>query len=160
MNSLNGSLPCMETDSSSVGCNKDAAANILQQGVLLPLLPHSEEERGWASYIRSQRNLNKFIHHFKFDSLVNNPFSRAHEVVHNIWFAGCLHMSIYPAHRKYLHFMVNGLPYQFKVLLFGLSNAPKVFTKWLSVVAVHLKRQGLHLSTYVDDWLIWGHASQ
>ncbi|XP_044838845.1 uncharacterized protein LOC123345850 [Mauremys mutica] len=42
------------------------------------------------------------------------------------------HIAIYPPHRRYLRFVVNHQHYQFTVLPFGLSMAPKVFTKCMA----------------------------
>ena len=39
-----------------------------------------------------------------------------------------LHVPIHPSSRKLLRFVVNGNIYQFRVLPFGLSTAPRVFT--------------------------------
>lgn len=41
-----------------------------------------------------------------------------------------LHIPIQPDHHKYLRFCHNGRPFQYKALPFGLSSAPRVFTKW------------------------------
>lgn len=44
--------------------------------------------------------------------------------------------------------------YQYHVLLFGLSSAPKVFTKTVVVVAAYLHLQGVTLFQYIDNWLL------
>ena len=42
---------------------------------------------------------------------------------------------------------------QFRVLLFGLSTSPFVFTHLMIVIAVHLHSKAVSLFPYLDDWL-------
>lgn len=56
-----------------------------------------------------------------------------------------LHVPIIPSHRRFLHFCVNGLHFQFKAPPFGLSTAPGVFTKLLVNPVAYLRKEGLHL---------------
>ena len=44
--------------------------------------------------------------------------------------------------------------YKFQWLLFGLSNAPQVFTKLLKPISTLLRQRGLHLILYLDDMLL------
>ena len=44
--------------------------------------------------------------------------------------------------------------YQFKVLCFGLSMAPQVFTRVMAPVSTILHTLGIRLRRYLDDWLI------
>ena len=44
--------------------------------------------------------------------------------------------------------------YQFKVLCFGLSTAPQVFTRDMAPVSAILHRMGVRLRRYLDDWLL------
>ncbi|KAJ1214845.1 hypothetical protein NDU88_002456 [Pleurodeles waltl] len=64
------------------------------------------------------------------------------------------HIPILKSHRKYLRFVVGSQHYQFAVLPFGLTSAPRVFTKVMSVVAAELRRKGIAVFPYLDDWLI------
>ncbi|KAJ1156603.1 hypothetical protein NDU88_009321 [Pleurodeles waltl] len=64
------------------------------------------------------------------------------------------HIPILKSHRKYLRFVVGLQHYQFAVLPFGLTSAPRVFTKVMSVVAAELRRKGIAVFPYLDDWLI------
>ena len=65
-----------------------------------------------------------------------------------------LQVPMHPESRKFLRFMVRGKVYQFKVLCFGLSTAPQVFTRVMAPVSAILHRTGVHLRRYLDDWLI------
>ncbi|KAJ1085492.1 hypothetical protein NDU88_005624 [Pleurodeles waltl] len=63
------------------------------------------------------------------------------------------HIPTLPAHRHYLRFVKGHEHYQFTVLPFGLTSAPRVFTKVMAVVAAHLPRLGVTVFPYHDDWL-------
>ena len=65
-----------------------------------------------------------------------------------------LQVPIHPASRKYLRFMFEDRPYQFKVLCFGLATAPQVFTRVMAPVLVLLHRLGIRILRFLDDWLV------
>ena len=64
------------------------------------------------------------------------------------------HVPVRQAHWKYLRFCVEGQAYQYKVLPFGLSTSPRIFTKVLAPVISHIRQQGIHIHPYLDDILI------
>ncbi len=76
------------------------------------------------------------------------------------WFAAIdlkdayFHVSILPRHRPFLRFAFKGQAYQYKVLPFGLSLSPRVFTKVVEAALVPLREQGVRILNYLDDWLI------
>ena len=53
-----------------------------------------------------------------------------------------LQIPIHPASRRFLRFTAGGKSWKFRVLCFGLSTAPQVFTRVMAPVS------------YLDDWLI------
>ena len=62
-----------------------------------------------------------------------------------------------PVHRdscRYLRFVVQGKMYQFRVLCFGLTTAPQVFTRNMAPVSAILHKYGVRMLRYLDDWLI------
>ena len=61
---------------------------------------------------------------------------------------------VHPESRKFLRYMVLGNVYQFKVLCFGLSAAPQVFTQVMAPVSRILHSLGVRLRHYPNDWLI------
>ena len=65
-----------------------------------------------------------------------------------------LQIPIHPSSRRYLRFMAGGRAWQFRVLCFGFSTAPQVFTRVMAPVAVFLHRLGVRVLRYLDDWLI------
>lgn len=64
------------------------------------------------------------------------------------------HVPIHPGSRKYLRFCVGDEVYQFRAMPFGLSTAPRVFTKLMAVVGSFLRLRGSVLLQYFDDWLL------
>ena len=65
-----------------------------------------------------------------------------------------LSVAIWEEHRKYLRFIWNGRLFEFQCLPFGLSSAPRVFTKLLKPVLARLCHQGIRLIMYLDDILV------
>ena len=61
---------------------------------------------------------------------------------------------IHNSHKKYLRFVFQGITYEFQCLPFGLSSAPRTFTKLLKPVIVLLRTQGIRIVIYLDDRLI------
>ena len=65
-----------------------------------------------------------------------------------------LHVPIHPSSRKFLRFLFEGSAYQFRVLPFGLSTAPFVFTKLMVVIAAANRKTGSPVIQYFDGWLL------
>ena len=57
-------------------------------------------------------------------------------------------------HQEILQIWVAGTVYQFRVLPFGLSTAPREFTKTLAPVVHLLRSRGIQVHAYLDDWII------
>ncbi|XP_072384478.1 uncharacterized protein [Diabrotica undecimpunctata] len=60
------------------------------------------------------------------------------------------------SHRKYLRFIFKGTLYEYNCLPFGLSCAPRIFTKILKPIVGILREKGVLLTVYLDDFLILG----
>jgi hypothetical protein len=65
-----------------------------------------------------------------------------------------LHVPIHEADRRWLRFQLQGSSYEFQCLPFGLSTAPRVFTRIVKAVGAFLRSQGIQVAMYLDDWLI------
>ena len=63
---------------------------------------------------------------------------------------------VHPSSRKFLRFVSQGTVYQFRVLCFGLSTAPQVFTREFAAVSAWAHSRGIRLLRYLDDWLVLG----
>ncbi len=64
------------------------------------------------------------------------------------------HIQIAPHHRQFLRFAFEGVAYQYKVLPFGLSLAPRTFTQCMDAVLSPLRQMGIHILNYLNDWQI------
>ncbi len=65
-----------------------------------------------------------------------------------------LQVPIHPAHHQFLRFQWEGTTYHFQCLPFGLTSAPRVFTKIMRPVVSFLRQVGIRLLIYLDDMLI------
>lgn len=102
--------------------------------------------------------VNKFIrlHHFHMESLCSiTKVHQPREFLTSLDLTEAyLHIPIHPGHRRFLRFCVGEQHLQFKALPFGLSTAPRVYTKVLVNPVSHLRQQGIHVHPYLDDLLI------
>ncbi len=64
------------------------------------------------------------------------------------------HIQIAPRHRPFLRFAFEGTAYQYTVLPFGLSLAPRTFTKYIDAALSPLRQMGICILNYLDDWLV------
>ena len=62
-------------------------------------------------------------------------------------------IQIIPRHRPFLRFAFDGQVYQYTVLPFGLSLAPRTFTKCMDSALAPLRKRGMRILNYLDDWL-------
>ena len=65
-----------------------------------------------------------------------------------------LHVPIVKHHRRFLHFVWHNVPYQWKVLPFGLATAPRFFTSLMKPILFLCHCKGLHIVIYLDDILV------
>ena len=64
------------------------------------------------------------------------------------------HLPIASHHRRFLRFAFQGQHYQFRVLPFGLSLSPRVFTRVVAAALAPLQAQGVKVLPCLDDWLV------
>jgi hypothetical protein len=116
------------------------------------------KKQGGLRPILNLKPLNKFIQKrsFKMESL--RSVKRA--VKPQDWLIAIdlqdayLHIPIHRDFRKFLRFKIGNQVYQFLVLPFGLSPAPRIFTKVLAPLVAIARLEGLYLYPYLDDWLV------
>ena len=65
-----------------------------------------------------------------------------------------LQVPVHRDSRRYLRFVMQGRAYRFRVLCFGLTTAPQVFTRIMAPVSAILHKYGVRMLRYMDDWLI------
>ncbi len=116
------------------------------------------KKSGGLRPILDLRVLNRALHRLPFKMLTPKRIFGC--VCPQDWFAAIdlkdayFHVSILPRHRPFLRFAFEGRAYQYKVLPFGLSLSPRVFTKVAEADLVPLREQGVRILNYLDDWLI------
>ena len=72
-----------------------------------------------------------------------------------------LTIPIHPGDRKFLQFILwEGSLFQFSCLCFVLSSAPWSFTKILKPVVAALRKRGIRIIVYLDDFLILNQSKE
>ena len=64
------------------------------------------------------------------------------------------HVPILEEHKKYLRFSFRGRSYEFNVLPFGYSLAPRTFALCVRAALAPLRREGIRVLDYLDDLLL------
>ncbi|XP_051505143.1 uncharacterized protein LOC127412641, partial [Myxocyprinus asiaticus] len=150
-------------------------ATLLRKGAIEPVPPAEVKKGFYSPYfivpkkggglrpILDLRVLNRALHRLPFNMLTQRRILAS--VRHQDWFAAVdlkdayFHVSILPRHRPFLRFVFEGRAYQYKVLPFGLSLSPRVFTKIAEAALAPLKEVGIRILNYLDDWLILAHST-
>ncbi len=127
-------------------------------GILFPLLP-GYQAHWWVSP-HPQATRTQLIY-MSCQVLYVNPHLYSAESSHRLvdgvaGSQGHLHVPIHPNNWRYLRFALRNqvgefIVYQRKVLPFGFSTAPRVFTKLLAPPAAHLHLQGCLMYPQIDD---------
>ncbi len=156
--------------------NKDAPvlraeiAVLLAKDVIEPVPPAEMKSGFYSPYfivpkksgrlrpILDLRVLNRALHKLPFRMLMQK---RIFQCIRPFdWFAAIdlkdayFHVSILPRHSPFLRFAFEGRAYQYKVLPFGLSLSPRVFTKVVEAALVPLREAGIRVLNYLDNWFI------
>ena len=102
--------------------------------------------------------LNKFIQQTPFQMETNVSVLRA--IRQDDWMISIdlkdayFQIPIHPQSRKYLRFVWGSKTFQFKVICFGLSTAPQIFTRIMAPVSYILHTRGVRMLRYLEDWLL------
>ena len=111
---------------------------------------------GWRPVIDLSR-LNKFVlcPHFKMETLdtVRMSLQKGDWATSLDLRDAYFHIPIHQKSHRYLRFFFKGKIYQFRALPFGLSVSPYVFSRVLKAVLRHVRRLGIRVHAYLDDWL-------
>ena len=109
-------------------------------------------------------DLNQFIKkvHFKMDGLDNivSLISQSDFLASLDLQDAFLSIPMHPSCFKYLCFDFEGTRYCFVALVFGLTCAPRIFTKMLKVPLSYLRLRGSRCSAWLDDILLVNSSSQ
>ena len=157
-------------NASQLALVEDEIASLLDKRAIRQVPYHSnlfcsnlflvEKKRGGGGQrpVINLSKLNSFVcyHHFKMEDLkvvadILRPFDFMCKIdLKDAYFAVPIHL----AHQKLLCFQFKNVTYQFKCLPFGLTSAPRVFTKVLKPLVAYVRRLGLRICIYIDDMLI------
>ncbi len=139
------------------GCNRAGPSSRDEAGVLQPLL-HRTKERWWPSANPGSATLEPGF----AQAPVQDADAQAHDQMHS---APGLVCSGRPEGRLLSRFdpsatqtvstvCVRRSGMQYRVLPFGLSLSPRVFTKVVEGALTPLREVGVRILNYLDDWLI------
>jgi hypothetical protein len=135
-----------------------------QAGTFISRMFLVPKKKGSQRPIIDLRELKKFVHweHFKMEGihLVKDLLQEGDWLIKidlkDAYFA----IPIDQTHRPLLSFQWKGNTYQFNCLPFGLSLAPRIFTKILRPVIAWLRQLGCRLISYIDDNLLIAPSKQ
>ena len=71
-----------------------------------------------------------------------------------------LHIPIVKHHHHFLQFVWHNVPYQWKVLPFGLATAPQVLTALTVLILFLCHSKDFHIVIYLDNILVLVHSKQ
>ncbi|MEL7523483.1 MAG: reverse transcriptase domain-containing protein, partial [Cyanobacteria bacterium J06553_1] len=137
--------------------------DVLTEGFYNRLFAVPKRTGGWRPVLDVSA-LNKYVILTPFT--MESPKSVLASIRRNDWMTSIdlkdayFQVPVHPASRKYLRFVWRGTVYQFKVLCFGLSSAPQVFTRVFAQVAKWLRLVNIRILLYLDDWLVMSHSRQ
>ena len=108
------------------------------------------------------KSLNQFVHKEKFKMTtprtVTNAMHKGDWAVSIDLKDTCFHVPIHVRSRRLLRFAIvtnDGLRvFQFRALPFGLTSAPRIFTKVILPLGHHAHLHAVCLLQYLDDWLL------
>ncbi|XP_030293378.1 uncharacterized protein LOC115593839 [Sparus aurata] len=145
-------------------------ASLLDKDAIEPVVGHTRLNGFYSVYflipkkdggfrpILDLRGLNRFLKVLPFRMLRMADVLQS--VAQGAWFVSIdlkdayFHVPIAPHHRQFLRFAFQGRAYQFKVMPFGLSLAPRIFTRCVAAALAPIQARGLAVLPYLDDWLI------
>ena len=153
----------------------DEVDTLLQKGAIEPVL-ENPSEGFYSTYFlvpKKTGDLRPILNLKPLNGLVDSPTfkmetleSVAKGVLPGDWLASLdlkdayFHVPIHPRHRKFLRFAIHHQCYQYKVLPFGLTTSPRVFTKVLAPLMGVLRLQGIQAFPYLDDILLTAESRQ
>ncbi|CAM4648922.1 unnamed protein product [Leuciscus chuanchicus] len=145
-------------------------AKLLSKGAIEPLSQAQSEGGMYSRYflvpkkdgglrpILDLRRLNKALLKRRFRMLTTRKILS--QICQGDWFMSIdlkdayFQIQIASRHRRFLRFAFEGQAYQYTVLPFGLSLAPRVFTMCMDAALAPLRLRGIRVLNYLDDWLV------
>ncbi len=131
---------------------------LLEKGAIEMVPPALSEKDGGLRPILDLRRLNHALMRRPFRMITLKQILS--QICTGDWFCSLdlkdayFHIQIAPHHRRFLRFTFEEVAYQYTVLPFGLSLAPRTFTKCMDAALSPLRQMGIRILNYLDDWLI------
>jgi len=123
-----------------------------------------EKKNGKFRLIFNLKPLNVHIRyeHFKMESMTQlTSIVRSDDWMISIDLKDAyLCIPMHPHHHRYLRFVWKGTLYQFTAMPFGLSPAPREFTRLLKPIVGILRKLGIRVLIYLDDLIIMNQNPQ
>ncbi|XP_057713573.1 uncharacterized protein LOC130929952 [Corythoichthys intestinalis] len=159
----------MGTCSSSLALSRELSS-LLAMGAIEPVDPRACPRGFYSTYflvpkktggfrpVLDLRGLNRYLKVLPFRMLTVADVLRV--VARGEWFTSVdlkdayFHVPVAPRHRRFLRFAYRGRHWQFRVLPFGLSLSPRVFTRVVRAGLAPLQSVGMKILPYLDDWLL------
>lgn len=116
------------------------------------------KKNGKLRLVIDLRSLNRHLRKEKFH--METPANLRHSIQKGDWVISVdltdayLHVPIHQLSRKFLRFCYQDEVFQFRVLPFGLSVSPRVFTRLVDAIMAHVWSLGFQVHHYLDDWLL------
>lgn len=131
--------------------------------VICPIFPVPKKNNE-VRPVFDARALNNFLvkEHFQMESIADLP----HLLRQNDWMVkvdikdAFQHIAIREDHQKYLGFIWEEQVYMFLTMPFGLSSAPRVFTKMMKPIVAACRSNGMRLIIYMDDLLLMAETEE
>ena len=153
----------------------DLVADLLQKGAVRPIPTNQVtfisnlflvNKKGSTKFrpVINLKQLNAFIPHDKFKLEGWGEVKAA--IFPNCYFAridlkdAFLSVEIHPNSQPYLTFSWRASLYCWTRLPFGLKTSPRIFTKLLKPVVATLRKEGILIIVYLDDFLLIGDSPQ
>ena len=167
--SFNGLIPT-KPPSRFVSAMSEEVKSLLQKGAVVPVPPYGTRDGFYSTYFivpKKDGSLRPILNLKQFNLYITRqPFKM--ETLSTIigvtfqgqWLASIdlkdayFHVGILKDHSRFLRFLWQGSAYQFQALPFGLSSAPRVFTKLLQPLVAFLRTRGIVIYIYLDDILV------
>lgn len=145
-------------------------STLLDKGAIVPVDPQRDLGGFYSRYflvpkktgdlrpVLDLRGLNMFLRTIPFHMLSTGEMIQA--LSHGEWVTtidlkdAYFHIPIAEHHWRFLRFAFQGKHFQFRVLPFGLSLSPRVFTRVVAAALSPLQARGIKILPYLDDWLI------
>ena len=150
-----GAREYLTGDSRTYGQGCYSGDNTVQKQFCVPNLSVEKKEGGQRPVI-NLKSLNTFVRteHFKMEGLHILPDQAQDWMIKMDLKDAYLQVPIHREHQQLLQFQWNGKIFQFQCLSFGLTSAPRVFSKVMKPVVGTLRHMGIRLIIYLDDILI------